>query len=240
MPTSSPPGHHARIRRAGDGTFRLLRATDRRKDQSYVLSVLGQQQLAQARFPVGEFSKTRVRELAAHFGLSFAGKQESQDLCFLGDGDYRRFLRDHAPELMQPGPIIHSDGAQLGEHRGLANYTIGQRRGLGLNTPRPMFVVGKQAQSNALLVAERAGQGVAGLRAGRVNWVCACPPQHPFRAEVCIRYGGQPHPATISPDGPSDLSLRFESPQAGVAPGQAVVIYDGETCLGGGVITSAA
>jgi len=232
-------GHHARIRRRADGSMRLLRAVDRRKDQSYVLGVLGQRQLAQALFPVGEYSKAQVRALAAEFGLPVAGKQDSQDLCFLADGDYRRFLQDHAPGLMRAGPILRRDGAQLGEHKGLVNYTIGQRRGLGLNSPRPLFVVGKRARDNALIVAERDEQGVGGLRAERVNWVSGRAPQRPFRAEVSFRYGAAAHAARVTPEGPAGASVRFEAQQVGVAPGQAAVFYDGEECRGAGVIASA-
>ena len=232
-------GHHARVRRDADGSFQLLRAVDRHKDQSYVLSVMGQKQLSHALFPVGEYSKAQVRELAGEFGLPTAEKQDSQDLCFLGDGDYRRFLRDHAPELMQTGPVLRRDGTQIGEHKGLVNYTIGQRRGLGLNTPRPMYVVGKQAQRNALVVAERDEQGVTELRAGRVNWVSGCVPQQPFAAAVSVRYGANPKPATISILAPTEVAVHFDRQQNGVAPGQAAVFYQGEECLGGGVITSA-
>ena len=232
-------GHHARVRREADGSFKLLRAMDRHKDQSYVLSVMGQGQLSHTLFPVGEYSKAQVRELADEFGLPTADKQDSQDLCFLGDGDYRRFLRDHAPELMQAGPVLRRDGTQIGEHKGLVNYTIGQRKGLGLNTPRPMYVIGKQAQHNALVVAERDEQGGTDLRAGRVNWVSGCVPQQPFAAAVSVRYGSTPQPATISVLAPTDVAVHFERQQNGIAPGQAAVFYDGDECLGGGVITSA-
>ncbi len=232
-------GHHARIRQSGDGSFHLLRAVDQHKDQSYVLSVMGQEQLAHALFPVGDYSKTQVRELASEFGLPTAGKQDSQDLCFLGDGDYRRFLRDHAPELMQAGPILRRDGTQIGEHQGLVNYTIGQRKGLGLNTREPMYVVGKQAQHNALVVAEREEQGVALLHARRVNWVSGCAPQEAFAADVSVRYGARPQPATVSPIGCTEAKVHFEMNQNGVAPGQAAIFFDGEECLGGGVIASA-
>lgn len=232
-------GHHARIRRDADGGYRLLRAVDRRKDQSYVLSVMGQQQLARALFPVGEFSKAQVRELAREFGLPTAARQDSQDLCFLGDGDYRRFLRDHAPEMMEPGPVIRRDGSAVGEHQGLANYTIGQRRGLGLNSPVPLYVVGKQAGDNALVVAEGHEQGCRRLRAGRVNWVSGSAPASDFAAEVSVRYGAEPQPATIRPLGESGFHARFAQAQNGVAPGQAAVIFRGDECLAGGVIDSA-
>lgn len=231
-------GHHARIRRGQDGSYQLLRAVDLPKDQSYVLSVLGQKQLAHALFPIGDYRKSDVRELAREFGLPTAAKQDSQDLCFLGDGDYRRFLRDHAPELASSGPILRRDGMQLGEHSGLANYTIGQRRGLGINSSVPMYVVDKQARDNALIVAEREGQGTLKLRAERFNWVAGNPPDVEFAAAVSVRYGAKPQPATFTPIGRSEVGVAFDQPQIGVAPGQAAVVYADETCLGGGVICS--
>ena len=231
-------GHHARIRRGPDGEHRLFRAVDRHKDQSYVLSVMGQKQLAHALFPVGDYSKAQIRELAREFGLPTAGKQDSQDLCFLGDGDYRRFLREHALGLMASGPVMLRDGTQLGEHRGLANYTIGQRRGLGLDSSVPLYVVDKQVQQNALIVAERAEQGVAALKARRVNWISGKTPARSLDVSVSIRYGAEPQPATVRPDGVGEVLVDFAEPQTGVAPGQAAVFYDGEECLGGGVICS--
>lgn len=231
-------GHHARIRRGQDGSYRLLRAVDGQKDQSYVLSVLGQKQLAHALFPIGDYLKSEVRELAREFGLPTAAKQDSQDLCFLGDGDYRRFLRDHAPELAGSGPILTRDGAQLGEHGGLANYTIGQRRGLGINSAVPMYVVDKQARDNALIVAQREEQGTLKLQAERFNWVAGSPPDADFAAAVSVRYGARPQPATVTPLGDSAVGVAFEQPQIGVAPGQAAVVYAEEVCLGGGVIRS--
>ena len=231
-------GHHARIRSGPDGDFRLLRAVDRHKDQSYVLSVMGQQQLAHALFPVGEYSKAQIRELAREFGLPTAGKQDSQDLCFLGDGDYRRFLRENAPGLMEAGPILGRDGRPLGQHRGLANYTIGQRRGLGLNSSVPLYVVGKRIEQNALIVAERGEQGVTALEANRVNWVSGTAPAHPLEIGVSVRYGAAPRPATVTPCVDALVRVKFDTAQTGVATGQAAVFYDGEDCLGGGVICS--
>ena len=231
-------GHHARIRRDQDGSYQLLRAVDRQKDQSYVLSVLGQRQLAHALFPIGDYRKSDVRELARKFGLPTAAKQDSQDLCFLGDGDYRRFLREHAPELERSGPVLRRDGTQVGEHGGLANYTIGQRRGLGINSPVPMYVVEKQARDNALIVAEREEQGTEKLQAERFNWVAGSPPDAEFAAAVSVRYGAKPQPATVTPVGHSEVGVAFDQPQIGAAPGQAAVVYADDTCLGGGVIRS--
>ncbi|MCY4022927.1 MAG: tRNA 2-thiouridine(34) synthase MnmA [Anaerolineaceae bacterium] len=232
-------GHHARISRGPDGRYQLLRAVDRQKDQSYVLSVMGQKQLAHALFPIGDYCKSEVRDLAREFGLPTAAKQDSQDLCFLGDGDYRRFLRDHAPELLRAGPVLRRDGTQLGEHSGLANYTIGQRRGLGINSPVPMYVFDRQARDNALIVAEREEQGARRLQAERFNWVAGTPPDKKIAAAVSIRYGTRPQPATVTPLDQSVVDVAFEQPQVGVAPGQAAVVYADENCLGGGVIRSA-
>ncbi len=231
-------GHHARICCDQDGNYRLLRAVDLQKDQSYVLSVMGQQQLAHAKFPVGNYHKSRIREMAREFGLPTAAKQDSQDLCFLGDGDYRRFLRENVPDLPGAGPIMRRDGTHLGQHSGLANYTIGQRRGLGINTTAPMYVVEKQPANNALIVAERKEQGTQRLEAGRFNWVAGSPPDNEFAAAVSVRYGAVPQPATITPLGPSAVGIEFEQSQVGVAPGQAAVIFAEHECLGGGVIRS--
>jgi tRNA-specific 2-thiouridylase len=145
-------GHYARVARDESGRFLLKKGLDEHKDQSYVLSVLGQSQLQHALFPVGEFTKPEVRQIAERFGLPTASKKDSQDLCFLGDGDYRRFLDQYAPEVMVAGPIKRTSGEVVGEHGGLANYTIGQRKGLGVHAPEPLNVVGMNPQANALIV----------------------------------------------------------------------------------------
>ena len=162
-------GHYARIRRGDDDLYQLWRGADRGKDQSYVLSVLGQADLAQALFPVGEYTKPQVRALAAERGLPTASRVESQDLCFVADGDYRRFLADHAPEAMRPGPILDTNGRQLGVHAGLPAYTIGQRGGLGIAAAQPLYVVALDTTRNALIVGTGAELGRSWLRAGRLT-----------------------------------------------------------------------
>ncbi|HVU15024.1 MAG TPA: tRNA 2-thiouridine(34) synthase MnmA, partial [Phototrophicaceae bacterium] len=164
-------GHYARIAQGEDGKFLLKSGLDEHKDQSYVLSVMGQAQLSKVMFPVGEYAKTEVREIAAKFGLPTASKKDSQDLCFLGDNDYRRFLRDYAPEVMNAGPIVRQDGEVVGEHAGLANYTIGQRRGLGVFGAEPLYVIGMNAAQNTLIVGTVDELGSGELTAKRVNWV---------------------------------------------------------------------
>lgn len=229
-------GHYARITRNADGGWRLRRGLDADKDQSYVLSVMGQSQLARTKFPVGEYHKHEVRALAGELGLNVAGKKDSQDLCFLGNGDYRDFLRLHAPDVMAPGPIVNVKGEQLGEHRGLANYTIGQRKGLGISSNAPLYVLAMNPYKNALVVGARDQLGRDRLIAESVNWVSGAPPANNFRADVKIRYRARAQPASIEVGDSHTFSVKFDQPQRDITPGQAAVIYQGDSCLGGGVI----
>lgn len=229
-------GHYARIRRGDDGRYQLLKGLDDNKDQSYVLSVMGQDQLAHAMFPVGEYAKPVVRELAAKFGLPTASKHDSQDLCFLGDGDYRRFLRVHAPEVMVAGPIVRRDGAVIGEHQGLANYTIGQRKGLGVQAPEPLYVIGMNPYRNALVVGTADELGGNRLTANRVNWVSGEAPADAFDCQVKIRYKSKPVVARVTPVADDQIEVTFGQPMRDITPGQAAILYDGDVCLGGGII----
>jgi tRNA-specific 2-thiouridylase len=232
-------GHYARIGLDAQGRCTLLTGLDPAKDQSYVLSVMGQEQLAHALFPIGEYEKPEVRRIAARFGLPTASKQDSQDLCFLGDGDYRRFLREHAPETMTPGPIVRRDGAVVGEHAGLANYTIGQRKGLGIHAPEPLYVIAMNPLSNALVVGDAAELGQRELTARRVNWVAGEPPASSFRAEVKIRYKARPAAATVHMLENDRMHVTFDAPLRDITPGQGAVVYQREVCLGGGIIERA-
>jgi tRNA-specific 2-thiouridylase len=229
-------GHYARIAQDDNGRFLLKKGLDEHKDQSYVLSVMGQAQLSKAMFPVGEYAKPEVREIAARFGLPTASKKDSQDLCFLGDGDYRRFLRDHAPEVMQVGEIVTRSGEVLGEHAGLANYTIGQRRGLGVFGAEPLYVIGMNPVKNTLVVGTEAELGGSELTAKRVNWTSGITPDVPFRAEVKIRYKARPVPALITPLEDARMQVTFDEPLRDIAAGQGAIVYDGDVCLGGGII----
>jgi len=229
-------GHYARIAQDADGTYLLKKGLDPRKDQSYVLSVMGQDELAHALFPVGEYEKPAVRRMAEEIGLAVHSKKDSQDLCFLGDGDYRRFLRDHAPEIMDVGQIVMRDGTVLGEHIGLANYTIGQRKGLGVTHSEPLYVLGKDAGANTLIVGTKEQLGQDELTAKRVNWVSGTAPTEPFRAEVKIRYKSRPNPATVTPLGDDRIHVKFDEMLRDITPGQGAVLYDGDVCLGGGLI----
>ncbi len=229
-------GHYAQVGVDAGGGYQLRRGADRAKDQSYVLSVLGQAELAQALFPVGGYTKPEVRALAAARGLPTASRIDSQDLCFIADGDYRRFLAEHAAEAVRPGPILDRAGRELGRHRGLPFYTVGQRSGLGIAASQPLYVLELDAARNALVVGPAGELGRGRLWAGPMNWVSGQAPAAAFRAEVQIRYRAQPAPARIAPLPDGTCEVTFDAAQRGVTPGQAAAIYDGAVCLGSGVI----
>ena len=216
--------------------YQLWRGADRAKDQSYVLSVLGQADLRQALFPVGEYTKPQVRALAAERGLPTASRVDSQDLCFVTDGDYRRFLGEHAPEAVRPGPILDSAGRQFGAHRGLPFYTIGQRSGLGIAAREPLYVLELDIARNAVIVGTRDRARPVRISRGPVNWVAGEPPALSFAAEVQIRYRSQPGAATVTATEDGGAAVALDAPLRDVTPGQAAVFYAGEQCLGGGLI----
>ncbi len=231
-------GHYARVVLEGEGgQARLFRARDEAKDQSYVLHVLPQEKLRRSLFPIGEYLKSEVRELAARFGLPTASRRDSQDLCFLAGEDYRAFLQRYAPQVNRPGPIVNRRGEVLGEHRGLAFYTIGQRKGLGIAAAQPLYVLAKDLARNALVVGSAEELGSTELLAEGVNWVSGEAPQEPFRAQVKIRYTARPAGAEVTPlEGGARVRVRFESLVRDVTPGQAAVFYVGDEVIGGGVI----
>ncbi|MDO9302932.1 MAG: tRNA 2-thiouridine(34) synthase MnmA [Anaerolineales bacterium] len=225
-------------------TRTLLRAVDHSKDQSYVLHVLKQDQLAHALFPVGEFPKPEIRRLAADFGLPTASRADSQDLCFLAGDDYRNFLQRNTPEILKPGEIVTTDGKVIGQHNGLANYTIGQRKGLNIASPVPLYVITKHATRNTLVIGTLDELGFTELTARDVNWISGEAPREPFRAEVKIRYSAKEAEALVSPledESSPERSRRalvkFDHPVRDVTAGQAAVFYQGELMLGGGIIT---
>jgi tRNA-uridine 2-sulfurtransferase len=216
--------------------YQLLKGIDPLKDQSYVLSVMGQAQLAHALFPVGEHAKPAIRQMARDFGLPVAERAESQDLCFLADNDYRRFIREHAGSAIQPGPIIRRDGQVVGQHTGLADYTIGQRKGIGVSGPEALYVIGTRAEGNALVVGPAAELGGRRLVADRVNWISGAAPADAIRAEVKIRYKAAPAWGTVSARPGARAEVVFDEPLRDISPGQSAVFYQGEVCLGGGII----
>ncbi len=229
-------GHYARIE-TGAGKVNLLRAVDASKDQSYVLHVLTQDQLQRALFPVGEYPKAEIRSLADKYGLPVARRPDSQDLCFLAGEDYRDFISRNAPHIVRPGEIVTRDGRSLGSHTGLVNYTIGQRKGLGIPSPVPLYVLGKDAATNTLIVGTADQLGCGEITVQGVNWISGELPPQAFQAGVKVRYTAQEAPAavTLLDDG-SSARVRFDEPQRGVTPGQAAVFYDGDLVQGGGII----
>jgi tRNA-uridine 2-sulfurtransferase len=234
-------GHYARKQPQADGRWQLLRSTDRSKDQSYVLHVLTQEKLGRALFPVGEYPKSEIRKLAARFNLPTAARSDSQDLCFLAGEDYREFLRRNAPGLSQPGPILSREGKALGEHQGLAFYTIGQRKGLGIASSVPLYVLAKESASNTLIVGREQELGSDHLVARDVNWILGEAPAGPFRAQVKTRYTAREAWAMISPllgSGASfgSFDIHFDDLQRDITTGQVAVIYEGDIVLGGGTI----
>jgi tRNA-specific 2-thiouridylase len=230
-------GHYVRLRRGDErAKATILQAVDRSKDQSYVLHVLNQEQLSHALFPLGEYTKPEVRQMARDFNLPVAERSESQDLCFLGKGSYRDFLLRNVEEIENPGPIIDRAGQVLGEHRGMSFYTIGQRKGLGINAAHPLYVIRKDLQRNALIVGPEEDLGQQELSARQVNWISGEAPFGRMRVMVKIRYKAQEAGAVITPLEDRQVHLRFDRPLRDITPGQAAVFYDGEVCLGGGII----
>jgi tRNA-specific 2-thiouridylase len=231
-------GHYARVRDVG-GCYQLLRGLDSHKDQSYFLYTLAQDQLAHVLFPVGEFTKEQVRAAARRRGLGVAEQPESQDLCFLADGDYRRFLAHHVPHLFQPGPIRDTGGRVLGRHVGLAAYTVGQRKGLGIAAPEPLYVLAIESAENALIVGTAEELGRDECLVEDVHYVDGETPAAAFRAMAQIRYRARAAAVTVTPLPGRRARVRFAGPQRDITPGQSLVLYDGEVVLGGGLICKA-
>lgn len=230
-------GHYVRQRTADDGRHELLRAIDPTKDQSYVLHVLNQEKLARALFPVGEYPKSEIRKLAEGLNLPVYKRPDSQDLCFLAGEDYRKFIQRNAAEMLVPGEIVTRAGQRLGQHNGLANYTIGQRKGLGVQSSVPLYVLGKDAATNTLIIGEADELGTSELLAKEVNWMSGEAPRESFRAEVKIRYTAREAWAQVTPlEGGQQARVQFDAPQRDVTAGQAAVFYDGDLLVGGGII----
>jgi tRNA-specific 2-thiouridylase len=235
-------GHYARVERDPDGGVRLLRAVDRHKDQSYVLAGVTRAQLAQVVFPVGAYAKPAIRAIARRHGLRVADKPDSQEICIVPHGDHGTVVARYAPHAVRPGPIYDGDGRQVGEHRGVARYTVGQRRGLGAAFPTsrggagPRYVVAIDAARNALRVGDADALRCEELTAADANWI-AIPDLRERRAVTArIRPGGADGPAVITPAGRNRVRVRFVEPPRAAAPGQAIAFYDGDVVIGGAVI----
>jgi tRNA-uridine 2-sulfurtransferase len=233
-------GHYVRAARGADGRLHLHRGLDRAKDQSYMLHMLGQRQLERSVFPVGAMSKAQTRSHAERFGLPVASKPDSQELCFAPGGEAGAYVRAREPALVRTGgQVVATDGSVLAEHDGTFAFTVGQRRGLGVATGEPAYVLEVDAPRNRVIVGPQELLAKRVLDADRATWVAGGPPSEtPFDAEVRIRYRGDDLAAVIAPRGPSAFTATFASPQPAIAPGQSVVVYRGDELLGGGRIVS--
>jgi tRNA-specific 2-thiouridylase len=229
-------GHYARVRQTEAGAYQLLKGIDPRKDQSYMLYTMTQDRLARILLPIGDYSKDHIRQIARDKKLPVFNRPDSQDLCFLGAGDYRDFLRRHAPEVVQPGPILNRSGVVLGQHRGLAFYTIGQRKGLGISAPEATYVIDKDIAANSLIVGALEELGQQALVAHQISYIQGQPPDRPIRVEARIRYKARDMAATLTPLAHAKARLSFDAPLRDITPGQAVVFYQGDQLLGGGTI----
>jgi tRNA-specific 2-thiouridylase len=228
-------GHYARIQHSR-GLYRLFQAKDKNKDQTYVLSVLQQHQLAHTLFPLGEITKKRVREHAAAINLPTADRAESQDLCFVGDQDYRDFLIDQGIPLNPQGPILNEEGDILGQHSGLAKYTIGQRKGIGVSSSSPLYVIDKIIQDNVLVVGPKDRLGRTRFHIEQTNWISGSPPSSDGSLLVRVRYKANDVGATVRSFADAHAEVQLLEALPDVTPGQYAVFYDGEECLGGGII----
>ena len=230
-------GHYARVRLdTPSGRWQLLRGADRRKDQTYFLYQLTQHQLAHLLLPVGDYDKPAIRESARQAGLLNAGKADSQDICFVPDGDYTAFLQEYGHVTLEPGNFVDREGRVLGRHKGLPCYTTGQRKGLGVSAGKHVYVVRKNARDNTILLGDDRDLFTSRLTACRVNWIAGAAPADTIRVTAKTRYSQTEAEAAVTPLPDGRMEVVFDRPQRAVTAGQAVVLYDGDQVLGGGVI----
>jgi len=230
-------GHHARVTKNGnEDRYLLKKGIDRHKDQSYVLYSLTQQQLKHILLPVGDFTKERVREIAGDLRLPVAAKAESQEICFIPDNDYPKFLKEYTAVKAKPGPILDRRGNIIGQHRGIPFYTIGQRKGLGIAARDPLYVTAIDPESNAIVVGSKAETYGDELIASGLNWISPAGVEQPLTARARIRYLHREAEADITPLDIARAHVKFREPQMAIAPGQAIVFYDGDKVIGGGTI----
>lgn len=228
-------GHYARIERE-NGRYLLKKALDASKDQSYVLYMLTQEQLAHTQFPLGTLHKAGTRQLANSLGFFNARKPDSQDICFVPDGDYAAFIRRHTGKADTPGDFVDESGRILGRHRGIAHYTIGQRKGLGIPSNRPLYVKAIDPKSNQVVLSENDALFSQQLTGENFNWIAWEAPPRQFRCSAKIRYRQTEQPCEVTVEENGSVQVLFDRPQRAITPGQAVVLYDGDTVLGGGAI----
>ena len=229
-------GHYARIEKGSNGRYLLKKAADPSKDQSYVLYSLTQEQLAHTIFPLGEMYKTQVREIAQENGFINAKKHDSQDICFVQSGRYGDFIRAHSTKSLPEGDFVDRSGKVLGRHKGIYNYTIGQRRGLGLALPQPMYVCEIDVENNRVILGYDDDLFTTSLDADDLNLISVDGIPTPMRIKAKVRYAHKEDWATVTQTGEKEIHVEFDTPQRAITKGQAVVLYDGDTVVGGGVI----
>ncbi|MBE0448340.1 MAG: tRNA 2-thiouridine(34) synthase MnmA [Actinobacteria bacterium] len=233
-------GHYARIEfDSSKDRFILKKGIDKDKDQSYVLYVLTQDQMAHTLFPLGHLTKEQTRKKAVEFGLPVAEKKESQEICFVPDKNYPKFVGEYVPGAERPGPIYDKQGNILGVHKGIIHYTIGQRKGLGIPSPVPLYVIAIREEEDAIVVGIKEDLGKMSLIADDINFISIDELIEPMMVKAKIRYKAPEAPATISPMLEGRVKVEFDHPQPAITPGQAVVFYDGDTVVGGGTIERA-
>ncbi|MPZ14139.1 MAG: tRNA 2-thiouridine(34) synthase MnmA [Chloroflexi bacterium] len=228
-------GHYARNTRVETGRWALRKAADPRKDQSYVLYVMNQDRLARALFPLGDLTKDETRRIADELHLHVANKPESQDICFVPTKNYRDYVRKEDTTAVRPGPIIDAEGRVVGQHEGVSFYTIGQRRGLGISSRRPLFVTEIRPEQRILVVGDEGSLYRKTAHASQVNWVAIEGLHGPMRVMAKARYHAEEVAATIEP-AEGVVRVVFDEPQRAITPGQAIVFYDGDCVVGGGVL----
>lgn len=232
-------GHYARVGRLESGRFALRKALHGSKDQSYALYSLTQEQLAHTLFPLGELEKAQTRRIAAELGLVTAAKPDSQETCFVPHNDYAGFVRQRVPAAARPGPILNREGEVLGSHPGIALFTVGQRKGLGIAGGKPLYVLEIIPGRNAIVVGEEEELYSPGLIADDLNWVSVGEPSEAIRVAAKIRYRAAEVPALARMQEDGTLAIEFDEPQRAVSPGQAVVLYQGDLVVAGGTIVRA-
>jgi tRNA-specific 2-thiouridylase len=229
-------GHYAKIEQTDSGRYLLKKGKDKRKDQSYFLCQLTQEQLSRTLFPIGNLNKEKVRKIAQELGLPVAARPESQEICFVTDNDHVRFLKEHFTEEIKSGPILDQRGNLLGRHQGIMFYTIGQRKGLGISSANPLYITAIEPEKNTVIVGAKEETYTNELAADNLNWIALSMSQKPIKVKARIRYRHTEAAAIVTPLDSNTVHVKFAEPQMAITPGQAVVFYDGDTVIGGGRI----
>ncbi len=220
----------------GTGRHLLLKGVDSKKDQSYFLYVMTQKELSKIIFPLGGLKKDETRGIARRLGLASATRPESQEICFIANGNYVDFIKGFAPEALQPGPIVNIDGKLIGEHKGIASYTIGQRKRLGIQTTKPFYVADIDGQNNTVIIGSKEDAIKKTFNVKKLNWISVNSLLNPIRAEVKVRSTAKEKPAIIIPVENQMVTVKFDEMQWALAGGQSAVFYDGDLVIGGGII----